>query len=265
MGRSRRPVVDLEHATRFGGEAPRRLGGLRLVPPAQDHGLLVDFVRPMDALPVRDPGARGEPRPARPLGYTPFRGGAPRMIVRVRIDGELVELRSARSAAPGDAERLRLPRPPSAADLRELRRLLHSEGGRDVCERSDAEVLRDVRRRLSDGRLAVAAAAAIARPGEARRGRGVGGGAVDGSPPDAFRGPEARPLHAVAIELVGEDDEPIAGERYRIQLPDGTVREGATDHRGQARVDGVQDPGTCVVSFPRLDAEAWTFVTSTPL
>ncbi len=61
----------------------------------------------------------------------------------------------------------------------------------------------------------------------------------------------------VEIELVDEENNPISGERYKITLPDGkTVAEGTLDENGFARVDGI-DPGTCKITFPRLDKEAW--------
>jgi hypothetical protein len=60
----------------------------------------------------------------------------------------------------------------------------------------------------------------------------------------------------VAIELVGEDGKPIPGARYRLLLPDGSIREGRLDSRGTVHVDGIV-PGQCKVSFPDLDAEAW--------
>ena len=62
----------------------------------------------------------------------------------------------------------------------------------------------------------------------------------------------------IEIELVGEDKKPIAGEPYRITLPDGeTVAEGTTDEKGLGRVDGI-DPGSCKITFPKRDQEAWT-------
>ena len=60
----------------------------------------------------------------------------------------------------------------------------------------------------------------------------------------------------VAIRLVDESGAPVPGERFRIGLPDGSVREGITDELGTARVDGI-DPGTCVITFPALDAREW--------
>ena len=47
------------------------------------------------------------------------------------------------------------------------------------------------------------------------------------------------------------------GEPYSITLPDGsTVADGTLDEKGRARVDNI-DPGTCKVTFPNLDEEAW--------
>jgi hypothetical protein len=54
----------------------------------------------------------------------------------------------------------------------------------------------------------------------------------------------------------GEDDKPIPGIPYRILLTDGTTKEGILDREGSARVDDI-DPGTCVVTFPELDQDAW--------
>jgi hypothetical protein len=69
-------------------------------------------------------------------------------------------------------------------------------------------------------------------------------------------GDKLRPPTWVEIELVGEDDEPIPGARYRITAPGGTVREGELDEEGRARLDGIA-PGACRVTFPELDEDAW--------
>ena len=60
----------------------------------------------------------------------------------------------------------------------------------------------------------------------------------------------------IEIELVGEDDKPIPGIRYRVTLPDETVAEGSLDEKGFARVESFE-PGPCKVTFPDLDEEAW--------
>lgn len=60
----------------------------------------------------------------------------------------------------------------------------------------------------------------------------------------------------IEIELVDEADAPVAGQRYEITLPDGRVAKGTLDSKGLARIDGIE-PGTCQVSFPDLDKEAW--------
>ncbi|MFH1075399.1 MAG: hypothetical protein V1753_00920 [Pseudomonadota bacterium] len=60
----------------------------------------------------------------------------------------------------------------------------------------------------------------------------------------------------IEIELVDEEDNPVPGERYRIEFPDGKIAEGKLDEKGFARVD-VIDPGTCKITFPNLDKDAW--------
>jgi hypothetical protein len=61
----------------------------------------------------------------------------------------------------------------------------------------------------------------------------------------------------IEIHLVDDEGDPVAGERYRVTLPDGsTLAEGTTDENGFARVDHI-DPGTCKVTFPNIDGRAW--------
>jgi hypothetical protein len=60
----------------------------------------------------------------------------------------------------------------------------------------------------------------------------------------------------IAIQLVGEDEKPIPGVAYRIILTDGSTAEGVLDEEGSAHLSGI-DPGTCVITFPELDQDAW--------
>jgi hypothetical protein len=60
----------------------------------------------------------------------------------------------------------------------------------------------------------------------------------------------------IEIEMVDEAGAPVTGEKYKIETPDGQVSEGTLGSDGKARLDGIE-PGSCKVSFPDLDAEAW--------
>ena len=60
----------------------------------------------------------------------------------------------------------------------------------------------------------------------------------------------------IEIELVDEDDQPVPGEKYKVTLPDETVATGTLDENGFARVEGIE-PGTCQITFPSLDKDAW--------
>ncbi len=70
--------------------------------------------------------------------------------------------------------------------------------------------------------------------------------------------PEAKGTQTswIEIELVDEAGKPVPGEKYSIKLPDGRTESGTLDGKGFARVAPI-DPGTCDVSFPDLDKDAW--------
>lgn len=67
----------------------------------------------------------------------------------------------------------------------------------------------------------------------------------------------------IEIQLVGEDDSPIPGEKYEIELPDGSVEEGVLDAEGVVGLEGI-DPGTCRIVFPELDQELWERIGEEP-
>lgn len=75
------------------------------------------------------------------------------------------------------------------------------------------------------------------------------------SPPGAVVQPCA-PRTWIEVQLLGEDNLPLPGERYRIVLTDGSIREGTLDAEGVAGFDDI-DPGTCEFTLPDLDRDAW--------
>lgn len=67
----------------------------------------------------------------------------------------------------------------------------------------------------------------------------------------------ATPPHWLEIELLGEDDKGIPHEPFLVRLPDGQEVAGYLDAAGLARLDGIVSAGTCQVSFPERDKDAW--------
>lgn len=72
-----------------------------------------------------------------------------------------------------------------------------------------------------------------------------------------FKPAESPETTWIEVCLIGEDDKPVAGERYQIELPDGSVTGGSLDGDGLARVEGIAKPGECKITFPDLDKNAW--------
>jgi len=60
----------------------------------------------------------------------------------------------------------------------------------------------------------------------------------------------------VAIKVVDKDGQPMAGEKYEIELADGTVASGTTGDDGCARVQGIE-PGNVKIRLPDRDKRAW--------
>ncbi len=86
-------------------------------------------------------------------------------------------------------------------------------------------------------------------------------GKYGSAPAPAYKPPqteeeEEKKTAWIEIELVDEADEPVPSEKYEIKLPDGSVKKGTLDGKGFARVDRIE-PGTCEITFPNLDKEAW--------
>lgn len=120
----------------------------------------------------------------------------------------------------------------------------------------DAASLRDrVVRALLDGRVVALR--------EGRGPRRAAAVAPEAPPEEAPLAPAA-PRETktwITLRLIDDADPPwpVARARYRIKLPDGTVREGRLDAMGTAHLEDL-DPGTCEVSFPDYDRGAWARV-----
>lgn len=60
----------------------------------------------------------------------------------------------------------------------------------------------------------------------------------------------------IEVRLSDEDGNPVSFAKYRIQLPDFSVMEGALNDQGSIRFDGIV-PGQAVVEFPEIDGREW--------
>ena len=60
----------------------------------------------------------------------------------------------------------------------------------------------------------------------------------------------------IEVKLITADGAGVANEEYVITTADGRQIRGKTDGNGLGRAEGIL-PGTCRVSFPDLDKEAW--------
>ena len=85
---------------------------------------------------------------------------------------------------------------------------------------------------------------------------GAGGDAADAPQHKPGDNPDKKSW--IELQMVYESNGlPVAGLPYEVTLPDGkTVASGSTDDQGNARVECI-DPGSCQISFPSLDKEAW--------
>lgn len=109
------------------------------------------------------------------------------------------------------------------------------------------EALAIVKQGFADGRLKAFAQKHV----------GGGKGPAEIDPPD-IEPPKEDKKTFVAVQLLSDEPEPkpVPFKRYRIVLPDESVREGQLDQFGRAVINDI-DPGTCKVSFPDFDAADW--------
>jgi hypothetical protein len=115
---------------------------------------------------------------------------------------------------------------------------------------TDHEVLEQLAWRIACGQTAV-----VSKFAEV-----YGGGSRGGETEPAAEAPPAETVRKrtswIELELIDEAGKPVPGKMYELVLPDGLIRRGSLDSKGQARITDI-DAGTCKVLFPELDAEAW--------
>ena len=77
---------------------------------------------------------------------------------------------------------------------------------------------------------------------------------------DAYRGVGSAvqdcQLVWIEIELADEEGRPVAGEKYTVQLMNGSLIEGTLDSQGKAYIDGIPR-GNCKITFANLDKNEW--------
>lgn len=67
---------------------------------------------------------------------------------------------------------------------------------------------------------------------------------------------EQKDSHWVGIKLKDDQGNPVAGEPFKLKLPDGTIVEGKLNDEGRAEVRGVPE-GKSQVCFPKIDKDQW--------
>jgi hypothetical protein len=56
----------------------------------------------------------------------------------------------------------------------------------------------------------------------------------------------------IGIKLTDEKGNAVVGEKYEVELPDGSVSKGTLGADGTAKIEGFE-PGLCKVRFPNLE------------
>ncbi len=157
------------------------------------------------------------------------------------LDGQMTRINSGPGspAMSGQAGSAVTPADPKAAE------------DADVADPGQSSQIQAAQKQQKTGRWGTVSPAAFHPPAPVPAGGG------NGSSPPSPAGPPPPPKTYIEIKLVDADGRPVAGESYKVTLPDGkTVAEGTLDEKGFARIDGL-DPGSCKVTFPKMDKTVW--------
>jgi hypothetical protein len=137
---------------------------------------------------------------------------------------------------------------PAEVPAQKLRSLLQQTGHRGELH-DDATLLAAVRQRIDLGELVF-----VQHPRHTVDAR------VIEAPPPVYQPIEPEEIidavDWIEILVADEDDEPVVGVAYELELPDGSVRRGRTNRAGIARVDSIPS-GNCKLTLVELDESAW--------
>jgi type VI secretion system secreted protein VgrG len=105
---------------------------------------------------------------------------------------------------------------------------------------------------------AVLAAASAAVSGNYTGGSGGSGGGRGSDAPshDPNSEENKEKTHWIEVQLLDDAGQPITSESVEVTTPDGSVSGGTTDEKGVYRIEHI-DPGSCQITFPNLDKDAW--------
>lgn len=134
-----------------------------------------------------------------------------------------------------------------------LRNLL-AESRIDATRLKDAAVLQKVAELLASGKVRLLDRPLLVGSSTGKEEAKEESVAQPSAPPAPA--PAAAQKSWIEIKLTDSAGKPVANQRYRIKLPDGSVQEGRLDAFGYAEYYGI-NPGTCEVTFPDLDKESW--------
>jgi len=99
----------------------------------------------------------------------------------------------------------------------------------------------------------------VSQGGSTSNSKSGGGGSTKVPPhkPAKKDEPESKTkTHWIAIELLGPDGKPVAGEEYIVTTPDNKQSKGTLGTNGKARVLDLPE-GTCKIEFPKLHKASW--------
>ena len=82
-----------------------------------------------------------------------------------------------------------------------------------------------------------------------------GGGGTDAPPNQPVEERPPLDVHQIEIKVINALDQPAVGVFYQLVQPDGRTRTGTTDGDGLIKIDDIEKPGDCQLTFPDVDQQ----------